>query len=335
MNQNELAFPFKRYQIQPVWRADRPQKGRYQEFYQCDVDVVGSESLVYEAELVQIYFQVFERLELPVDLRINNRKILTGLAEHLQYEDVAGLTIAIDKMDKIGLQGVLQELAGKGMNEDQVAQAETLLKQTTLDDLRAHIGDNETAALGFRELEEVYALLEAAGSAVPRFDITLARGLDYYTGCIYEVNAEGVDMGSIGGGGRYDNLTEIFGLKNMSGVGISFGAERIYDVMEELDLFPEALNQELQCLIIPLDKKSVVHGFGILKQLRNSKIVADLYPEAVKMKKPMKYANARQVPYVLIIGEQEREEGKYALKNMESGEQQLLGVEKVVEMLLS
>ena len=333
MNQNELAFPFKRYQIQPVWRADRPQKGRYQEFYQCDVDVVGSESLVYEAELVQIYVQVFERLSLPIDLRINNRKILTGLAEHLQYEDVAGLTIAIDKMDKIGLQGVLQELSKKGMNGDQLSQAETLLKQTTLDGLRAHIGDNETAALGFKELEEVYALLKAAGSAVPRFDITLARGLDYYTGCIYEVNAEGVDMGSIGGGGRYDNLTEIFGLKNMSGVGISFGAERIYDVMEELDLFPEALEQELQCLIIPLDDDSVVHGFGILKQLRNAKIVADLYPEAVKMKKSMKYANVRQVPYVLIIGEREREEGKYALKNMETGEQEMLGVEEVVGVL--
>lgn len=330
MNQNELAFPFKRYQIQPVWRADRPQKGRYQEFYQCDVDVVGSESLVYEAELVQIYFQVFERLGLPVDLRINNRKILTGLAEHLEYEDVAGLTVAIDKMDKIGLQGVLQELAGKGMNEDQVAEVEALLKQTDMQGLKSLIGDNETAAKGFEELEQVYAFLEAADSAVPRFDITLARGLDYYTGCIYEVNAEGVDMGSIGGGGRYDNLTEIFGLKNMSGVGISFGAERIYDVMEELDLFPEALNQELQCLIIPLDDASVLHGFGILKQLRHAGVQADLYPEAVKMKKSMKYANARQVPYVLIIGERERKEGKYALKNMETGEQELLGVEEVV-----
>lgn len=336
MNQNELQFPFKRYQIQPVWRADRPQKGRYQEFYQCDVDVVGSKSLVYEAELIQIYQQVFKTLNLDIDLRINNRKILIGLAEYIDADDkIIDLTTAIDKLDKIGIDGVFNELEKYGFTKEQISSISDILKIESLIDLKAHLQDIPVAIKGIQELHAVYDLLKASDYRLPRFDITLARGLNYYTGCIFEVNAKGVKMGSIGGGGRYDNLTEIFGLKDMSGVGISFGAERIYDVMEELDLFPEALMQQIELLIIALDDASLTHGFGLVSHMRARGVSCDLYPDVVKMKKSMKYANARKVPYVLIIGEREREEGQYVLKNMESGKQQLLGVEKVVEMLLS
>jgi histidyl-tRNA synthetase len=336
MNQNELQFPFKRYQIQPVWRADRPQKGRYQEFYQCDVDVVGSKSLVYEAELIQIYQQVFKTLNLDIDLRINNRKILIGLAEYIDADDkIIDLTTAIDKLDKIGIDSVFNELEKYGFTKEQISSISDILKIESLIDLKAHLQDIPVAIKGIQELHAVYDLLKASDYRLPRFDITLARGLNYYTGCIFEVNAKGVKMGSIGGGGRYDNLTEIFGLKDMSGVGISFGAERIYDVMEELDLFPEALMQQIELLIIALDDASLTHGFGLVSHMRARGVSCDLYPDVVKMKKSMKYANARKVPYVLIIGEREREEGQYVLKNMESGKQQLLGVEKVVEMLLS
>lgn len=340
MNQNEIAFPFKRYQIQPVWRADRPQKGRYQEFYQCDVDVVGSDSLVYEAELIQIYDEVFTKLGIAVEIKLNNRKVLNGLAEAAgipnQFMD---MTVAIDKLDKIGMEGVRKEMLEKGIPETAIAIIEKVLNIKTIAELKPLFAQSETGLKGVAELTTILDFLE--GQLLQNnisFDITLARGLNYYTGCIFEVKASTTHypklrMGSIGGGGRYADLTSVFGLNNVSGVGISFGAERIYDVMEELQLFPTSMAQSLQVLLMALDETALKYAFQKLGQLRKANINADLYPEPAKMKKQMKYANARQVPYVLLIGSEEMNTGLLSLKHMESGEQQKLSMEDIVQKL--
>ncbi|MCB0637927.1 MAG: histidine--tRNA ligase [Lewinella sp.] len=340
MYQNDLSFPFKRYALQPVWRADRPAKGRYQEFYQCDVDVVGSESLSYEAELVQIYDEVFRDLGVKVVIRLNNRKVLTGIAEVAGIPDqLVDMTVAIDKLDKIGLQGVRQELHQRDIPEGAIAKIEEILGIKTLTDLRLALTQSETGLRGLDEIETVFNYL--SGSELTNelsFDVTLARGLSYYTGCIFEVNIDteahpGVKMGSIGGGGRYADLTSVFGMKDMPGVGVSFGAERIYDVMEEIDAFPAEDPAALKVLLIAFDDASHRYAFGQLTQLRAAGVNADLYPDPVKLKKQMKYANDRQVPYVILVGDEEMRSGELAFKNMASGEQENLPVATIIERL--
>lgn len=326
MNLNEISLPFKRYQIQQVWRADRPQRGRYQEFYQCDVDVVGSESLMYEAELVQIYAEVFRKLDIKVKVLINNRKILFGLAEAAGITDkFMDMTIAIDKLDKIGKDGVIKEMTDRNITVEQAEKVLGILDIKNLEQLKeAFIGLVE----GTKGIEEIQTVMDYLGDSIPElnFDISLARGLNYYTGCIFEVKVDttaypGFTMGSIGGGGRYDNLTGVFGLNGVSGVGVSFGAERIYDVMEELKLFPSDVQRDIEVLIVALDEESHKYGFKLVSSLRQAGIACDLYPEPTKMKKQMSYANARNVPFVAIIGETERQENKVSLKNMVTGEQ--------------
>ena len=329
MNQNDIAFPFKRYQIQPVWRADRPAKGRYQEFYQCDVDVVGSNSLMYEAELMQIYDQVFAKLGLRVEIRYNNRKILAGMAEAAGIKDqFSAMSVAIDKLDKVGMDGVKQELLNRGIPESALAPIEQMLNADSLEALEALMVNSEVGQKGIAEIREMLSFLdnyEATNKL--SFDPTLARGLTYYTGGIFEVKALDAEMGSIGGGGRYDDLTGIFGLKDVSGVGVSFGAERIYDVMETLELFPPETGSKLQIVFVSFDEKTHRFAFDWVSRLRAAGIVAEVYPDPVKMKKQMKYANARKVPYVAIIGDQELESGLAAVKDMQSGEQTSLDFE--------
>ena len=337
MNQNDIAFPFKRYQIQPVWRADRPQRGRYQEFFQCDVDVVGSNSLVYEAELTNIFDEVFDKLNIPVVIRINNRKILQGIAEHAGVEDLfIPMTVAIDKMDKIGEEGVRSEMERAGFSQKSMDTIFTDLKATDIDALSENLSSSSIGMEGIEELRQVRAFLDA-GSEMKNevlFDWTLARGLSYYTGCIFEVLCKDVQIGSIGGGGRYDDLTSVFGLKNVSGVGVSFGAERIYDVMEELELFPSATEQNLKALILTFDKESLLHGFGLLSRLRSRNVAVDLYPDATKMQKQMKYANARSVPFVILIGSDEIVSRTYSVKNMLTGEQIRKSEDELVNLLM-
>lgn len=337
MHQSEIAFPFKRYQIQPVWRADRPQKGRYREFYQCDVDVVGSASLMYEAELVQIYDEVFSRLGIEVVIKINNRKVLEGIAEAARCQDhFMDMTVAIDKLDKIGIEGVRKEMLERGIPEPSIQKIEEILGVSSLAPLKELFRDSPAGLKGIEELESFHSYFDLGPATNEvRFDITLARGLSYYTGCIFEVQAKGVQMGSIGGGGRYDNLTGMFGLPDVSGVGVSFGAERIYDVMEELDLFPKESPDALKVLFLAFDAASHVFAFRSLCELRQAGIHADLYPEPAKMQKQMKYANARQVPYVAIVGESEREAGSVMLKNMETGVQELVATGDLARHLLS
>ncbi|MCG8329130.1 MAG: histidine--tRNA ligase [Chitinophagales bacterium] len=335
MHQNDIAFPFKRYQIQPVWRADRPQKGRYQEFYQCDVDVVGSDSLVYEAELVQIYDEVFSKLKLDVAIKVNNRKVLAGIAEVAGIGDrFMEMTIAIDKLDKIGEDGVRREMNKRSISDEAVDKVLEVLKIDNLADLRTAFAETATGLKGVEELETVfdYLGLDSTQNEV-QFDITLARGLNYYTGCIFEVKAKGVNMGSIGGGGRYDDLTSVFGMSGTSGVGVSFGAERIFDVMEELNLFPKDDASTLKLVFVTFDQEALRYAFGWLNKLRAAGINAELYPEPAKMKKQMKYANARKVSYVAIVGSEEMTQEKIALKNMETGEQEKLSLEEVIAKL--
>lgn len=335
MNQHDLPFPFKRYQIQPVWRADRPQKGRYQEFFQCDVDVIGSDSLMYEAELAGIYDQVFAQLGLKVRILLNNRKILAGMAE------VAGIsgrfmdmTIAIDKLDKVGMDGVRKEMIQRGIPEDSVSIIEKLLETQSLEAWKTELASSAAGIKGIEELETVFAYLgETTLSNEVVFDPTLARGLSYYTGCIFEVRALGAQMGSIGGGGRYDDLTGIFGLPNVSGVGVSFGAERIYDVMEELNLFPAGISEDLQLLFIAFDDTAHRYAFRALQRVRAAGIAADLYPEPAKLKKQMKYANDRNASFVALIGEEEMESNMLTFKNMHSGEQEKLRLDEVISRL--
>ncbi len=334
MNQHRISFPFKRYQIQPVWRADRPQKGRYQEFYQCDVDVVGSNSLMYEAELVQIYDEAFAKLGIEVTIKINNRKILYGMAEAAGIVDqFVDMTAAIDKLDKIGMEGVRRELSNKGIPEAAAAKITDMFEIKSLAPLKEMLQSSPTGMKGIEELEtfhRYFDLYQPTNKVI--FDITLARGLSYYTGCIFEVVTDQIKIGSLGGGGRYDDLTGVFGLKGVSGVGVSFGAARIYDVMQELELFPDTFQSGLKMLLIAFDDTTHQYAFKCLNHLRQAGINADLYPTPAKLKKQMKYANDRNVPYVILIGEEEMSSGLLSLKNMTSGEQQKLSLEKIIEL---
>ncbi|MEM6398479.1 MAG: histidine--tRNA ligase [Bacteroidota bacterium] len=340
MHQNDLSFPFKRYAIQPVWRADRPQKGRYQEFYQCDADVVGSDSLIYEAEQMQLFDRVFAELGLRVQIRINHRRILVALSELAGHADkMMDITMAIDKLDKIGLDGVKRELTQRGIPEDAQGTIEKFLAVESLDELEALVGENENGQVGVSELREVFDMYAATGSTNPLiFDVKLARGLNYYTGCIFEVEVDteahpGIKMGSIASGGRYADLTEVFGMKNQPGVGISFGAERIYDVLEELDLFPGHTAGSLAALVLCMDKMIMPQAFQLVSRLRASGIHADLYPKATKLGKMMKYADQRGVPKVILLGSEEAASGVYSLKDMASGEQEKLDFSALLNRL--
>jgi histidyl-tRNA synthetase len=342
MNHNQLALPFKRYQIQPVWRADRPQKGRYREFYQCDVDVVGSNSLINEVELIQIFDDVLTQLGLPdFTIKINNRKLLTGLAALTGVpERMMDMTVAIDKLDKIGVDGVKKELIEKGFSEAQWNIIESVLtlegsNDEKLERMKILLGENEIALKGIEEMQFILQRVKAVGleRAKLELDLTLARGLNYYTGAIFEVKANGVQMGSICGGGRYDDLTGIFGLPGLSGVGISFGADRIYDVMMELNLFPTEIGATTKILFTNFGEQEEMHILPTLRKIRQAGINAEIYPEAAKMKKQFKYADDKKIPFVGVIGTEEIQKNVIALKNMTSGEQELLSLEQVIEKL--
>ncbi|MGJ8659987.1 MAG: histidine--tRNA ligase [Cellulophaga fucicola] len=343
MHQNEIDFPFKRYQIQPVWRADRPQKGRFREFFQCDADVVGSDSLLQEIELVQLYDAVFTDLKLTgTTIKLNNRKILAGIAEVIgAKERLIDFTVALDKLDKIGVDGITKEMLGKGISEEAIQKATPLFSlsgtnKEQLQVLAELLKDSEEGKKGVEELTFIIDAVEKLGlqSANLTIDVTLARGLNYYTGAIFEVAApSGVKMGSIGGGGRYDDLTGIFGLKDVSGVGISFGLDRIYLVLEELGLFPEAIYKSLDVLCVNFGDKEAFAALELITELRKNGVKADVYPSSVKMQKQMKYANKRNVPYVIIIGEQELADGSFVVKNMEKGDQQTYKLSKVSEFI--
>ncbi len=341
MHQNEITFPFRRYQMQPVWRADRPQKGRYREFWQCDADVIGSDSLIFEMELVRIYDEVFSKLKLPVAIHLNNRKILSGIAEAMNATDkFMDITIAIDKFDKVGLQGVRQDLHNKGISESQMQVLERFFSLTgieieKLEKAGVLMGDSEIGKLGIQELKNVLNYLSLSGTTNSeiKIDFTLARGLNYYTGAIIEVKPVTVQMGSLGGGGRYDNLTSMFGLDGVSGVGISFGADRMYDVLEELKLFPEESLKTTQVLFVCFDEKGIEFALPLAQQFRNENISTELYPSAEKLKKQMKYANDKKIPFVIVIGDEEMKSGKLAFKNMNSGEQRLLSSDEIISEL--
>ena len=337
MNRGTLSFPFKRYQIQPVWRADRPQRGRYREFFQCDADVIGSDSLLYEAELTQIYDEAFAKLGVPVLIKINNRKVLYGIAEAAGIPDqFMDMTVAIDKLDKIGIQGVRDELAGRGISAEAIVTIEKILGTSDLATLGAIFSSSPTGQKGVEELARVFHLLKNTGlNNEVQFDITLARGLSYYTGCIFEVAAKNFKMGSIGGGGRYADLTGVFGVPGLSGVGISFGADRIYDVMEGLGLFPETLTESVQVMLASFDEPSFEYAFECISVLRKAGIAAELYPEPGKLKKQFEYAAKRNIPFVAIVGETEMQTGTLMLKDQKSGEQTALPVAGVVEKLTS
>ena len=335
-HQNELAFPFKRYQIQPVWRADRPQKGRFREFYQCDADVVGSKSLWQEVELVQLYDRVFTRLNLPVTIRINNRKILAGLTEALGISDrMTVFTVALDKLDKIGVNGVLAEMAERGIAADVLSKLEPILNQAgNLESLAAVLSSSETGKEGLNELEFVLNQAKAAGlSNALEFDVTLARGLNYYTGAIFEVTANGVQMGSIGGGGRYDDLTGIFGLKDMSGIGISFGLDRIYLCLEELNLFPKTAQSVLDVFFLNFGDTEMQSVQKLLHVLRESGITAESYPDNAKLKKQFDYAAKRGTRYVAFLGEKEIQDEVVVLKNQASGQQESIPFSQLINFL--
>ena len=339
-HREEIAFPFKRYQIQPVWRADRPQKGRYREFYQCDVDVIGSDSLLGELELIQIVEEVYKRLGINVCLHINNRKILAGIAEVIGAPDkMVDITVAIDKLDKIGVEAVNAELVERGLNAEQVAKLQPILNLsgTTAEKLAALktiLANSETGLKGAAELEEVFQLLENVDCRLNiELDLCLARGLNYYTGAIFEVKALDVQMGSITGGGRYDNLTGIFGLPGVSGVGISFGADRIYDVLTELDLFPKELQSTTQVLFATFGTDELHYALKWAKELRAKGIAVEVYPEPTKMKKQMGYADDKQIPYVAIVGGNEMETNTVMLKEMSSGTQQQVDLPELVKRL--
>ncbi len=333
MHQNDLSFPFKRYQIQQVWRADRPQKGRYREFYQCDADVVGSDSLHYEAELVQLFDQVYATLGIKVSIKINNRKVLYGIAESQGIADqFMAMTIAMDKLDKIGREKVIEEMTKNHIPEAAAHQVMDILSCKDLDEMQEKIASSSIGVAGIEELRTFHRFIDTSElSNELSFDPSLARGLNYYTGCIFEVAAKDVAIGSIGGGGRYDDLTSVFGLKGVSGVGISFGFARIYDVMEELKLFPEDISRTLDILILSFDIDSHGYGFRLMTQLRKAGVSADLYPKPIKMQKQMKYANNIKVPYTIVIGSEEMTSGVLSLKDMNSGEQNKVTVNQLIE----
>jgi histidyl-tRNA synthetase len=335
MNQHNLAFPFKRYQIQPVWRADRPQRGRYREFYQCDVDVIGSESLLYEAELVQIYDEVFAELKVNVVIKINNRKVLEGIAEAAGIkEKFMDMTVAIDKLDKIGMEGVEKELTERGIHTEAIEKIKNILTIKDLAALKPFFVNSEIGLKGIAELESFHRFFDVyeAKNDV-EFDITLARGLNYYTGCIFEVAAKDAKMGSIGGGGRYDDLTGVFGLKNMSGVGVSFGAERIYDIMEELNLFPNDNLNPVKVLFMAHEEDTHLFGFQCVTQLRKAGINADIYPEPAKYKKQIEYALKRKFECIAIIEGEDLAAQKVKLRNLTTKEQRVLTVSEMIEVL--
>ena len=339
-HQNEIVFPFKRYQIQPVWRADRPQKGRYREFYQCDVDVIGSKSLLSEVELVDIVARVFSKLGISVTLKMNNRKILFGIAESIGHADkMIDITVAIDKLDKIGLDNVKNELRERGIDDEAIAKLQPILELSgtnaeKLTKLESVIGASETGMLGIEEMRTIFDGVEKLGiNLTPELDLSLARGLNYYTGAIFEVKANDFQIGSISGGGRYDDLTGIFGMPGMSGVGISFGADRIYDVMLGLNLFPEELACSTKVLFINLGKAEEEVSMRLISKLRDNDIAAEIYPESAKMKKQMEYANRRGIPCVVIIGSEELQRGVATLKDMRTGEQREVSFEELASAL--
>lgn len=342
MHQNDITFPFKRFQVQPVWRADRPQKGRYREFYQCDADVVGSPSLINEAEFILIYQEALTNLGLKdFTIKINNRKILSGIAEIIGKPSlIVDMTVAIDKLDKIGFEGVTKELIERGFTEADIDKLKPviLLEGSNIDKLEALKSVLATSTVGLKGIEEIEKVFEYVSNLQSpvsslQLDITLARGLNYYTGCIFEVKTNEVAMGSIGGGGRYDDLTGMFGLKDLTGVGISFGADRIYDVLEELQLFPKSAEQGTQILISNFDEAAERYALPLLTQLRNHNISAELYPTSAKLKKQMSYADAKKIPFVILIGDNEMQSAKLTLKNMDSGEQQQLKIEEIIQIL--
>lgn len=339
-HQNEIVFPFKRYQIQPVWRADRPQKGRYREFYQCDVDVIGSKSLLSEVELVDIVARVFSKLGISVTLKMNNRKILFGIAESIGHADkMIDITVAIDKLDKIGLDNVKAELRERGIDDEAIAKLQPILELSgtnaeKLEKLESVIGASETGKLGIEEMRTIFDGVEKLGiNLTPELDLSLARGLNYYTGAIFEVKANDYQIGSISGGGRYDDLTGIFGMPGMSGVGISFGADRIYDVMLGLNLFPAELACSTKVLFANLGEAEQAASMSLVSKLRDKGVATEIYPDMGKMKKQMEYANRRGIPYVVIIGSNELERGVVTLKNMQSGEQQELSFDELIATL--
>jgi len=339
-HQNEIVFPFKRYQIQPVWRADRPQKGRYREFYQCDVDVIGSKSLLSEVELVDIVARVFSKLGIAVTLKMNNRKILYGIAESIGHADkMVDITVAIDKLDKIGLDNVKAELRERGIDDEAITKLQPILELSgtnseKLSKLGDIIGESETGVKGIEEMRTIFDNVAALGIGItPELDLSLARGLNYYTGAIFEVKANDFAIGSISGGGRYDDLTGIFGMPGMSGVGISFGADRIYDVMLGLNLFPEELACSTKVLFVNLGAAEEQCSMQLVAKLRDRGVASEIYPEAAKMKKQMEYANRRGIPYVVIIGSNELERGVATIKDMRSGEQSEMTFEELVATL--
>ena len=341
MNHGQLVFPFKRYQIQPVWRADRPQKGRFREFYQCDADVVGSESLWQEVELVQLYLKSFSELQIPVTLHINNRKILSGLAEFAGIsEQLIDFTVALDKLDKIGKEGVIKELLEKNISQESIDQLDFLFSQSdyaleNVLQLKEKFAGNEIGLQGVEELEFVLTKCMDLGISTEnlKFDITLARGLDYYTGAIFEVKANDVAMGSIGGGGRYNNLTEVFGVKNIPGIGISFGLDRIYLVMEELGLFPENSESTVKYLFANYGETEAVEALKIIQKIRERGVSAELYPESAKLKKQFTYAEKKGIPNLVFFGEQEISDGNITVKNLESGEQETWSIDDFLNQL--
>ncbi len=339
MHHDELQFPFKRYQIQPVWRADRPQKGRYREFYQCDADVVGSDSLLNEVELMQIVDEVFQRFGVRVIIKINNRKILTGIAEIIGAADkIVDITVAIDKLDKVGLENVNEELANAGISPDTIDKLQPIISLQGTNEEKLNVIKNvlKDSQVGLKGVEEVAYILDVLKSMQLhneiQLDLTLARGLNYYTGAIFEVKAKDVSIGSITGGGRYDNLTGIFGMPGLSGVGISFGADRIHDVLNDLDLYPKATTNSTQILFINFGEKETAYCLPLVNEARNHGISAEMYPDAVKMKKQMSYANAKQIAFVAIAGENEMKENKITLKNMETGEQMLVPISDFMDV---
>ena len=340
MHRDELQLPFKRYQIQPVWRADRPQKGRYREFYQCDADVVGSDSLLNEVELVQIVDTVFKRFGVRVQIKINNRKILTGIAEYIGEADkIVDITVAIDKLDKIGIDNVNAELAADGLSSEAIEKLQPIIllsgsNEEKLDVIAKVLEQSETGLKGVEELRYIFGVLNRVGiENEVQFDLTLARGLNYYTGSIFEVKSLDVQSGSITGGGRYDNLTGIFGLPGISGVGISFGADRIFDVLNALDLYPETAMSATKLLFINFGEKETAYGLPIIAKARERGIPAEMYPDAVKMKKQMAYANNNGIRYVALAGENEINENKLTLKDMATGEQRLVSAEELVSIV--
>lgn len=340
MHRDELQLPFKRFQIQPVWRADRPQKGRYREFNQCDADVVGSDSLLNEVELMQIVDTVFTRFGIRVQIKINNRKILSGIAEYIGAADkIVDITVAIDKLDKIGIEKVNEELAADGLTAEQIEKLQPVIalsgsNQEKLQVIADVLKDSETGLKGVEETRYILDVLERCHlNNEMQLDLTLARGLNYYTGAIFEVKALDTPMGSITGGGRYDNLTGIFGLPGISGVGISFGADRIYDVLNTLDLYPKEAVNSTQLLFVNFGENEQAYCLPLIRQCREAGIRAEIFPDKAKMKKQLSYANAKSIPFVVIVGENEMQEGKMMLKNMDTGEQRLVTIDELIQTI--